>query len=67
MNDNNLEDIEKAVIHLLRNDGVFYARLLTQMRRIAKSDLPFTAAVGIKNGYIEMYWNPENFKELKGD
>jgi predicted metal-dependent peptidase len=59
-----MEDIEKVVVHLLRNDGVFYARLLTQMRRIARPDLPFAAAVGIKNGYIEMYWNPEKWKEL---
>lgn len=60
-----MEDIEKVVIHLLRNDGHFYAALLTQMKRIARPDLPFTAAVGVRNGYIEMYWNPEKFKELK--
>ena len=59
-----IEDIEKVVIHLLRNDGVFYASLLTQMKRISDSKFPYAAAVTVKNGYIEMYWNPEKFKEL---
>lgn len=63
----NMEDIEKVVVHLVkkRGTGHFYASLLTQMKRIAKSDFPFAAAVGVRGGYIEMYWNPEKFKELK--
>lgn len=59
-----MEDIEKVVIHLLRHEGVFYASLLSQMKRIARTDLPFAAGVGVKNGYIEMYWNPDKFKEM---
>lgn len=61
-----MEDIEKVVIHLLRMRGTghFYASLLSQMKRIARKDFPFAAAVGVRGGYIEMYWNPDKFKEL---
>jgi predicted metal-dependent peptidase len=65
MSDREIEDIEKVVVHLLRNDGVFYAYLLFQMKRIPNTEFPFAAGVTVKNGYIEMYWNPEKFKEMK--
>lgn len=65
MNDLNMEDIEKVVVYLLNNDGIFYASLLSQMRRIADPKFPFAAGVTIKGGYIELYWNPEKFKEMK--
>ena len=65
MSDKTPEDIEKVVVHLLRNDGVFYAHLLFQMKRIMDTKFPFAAGVTVKGGYIEMYWNPDKFKEMK--
>lgn len=59
-----VEDIEKVVINLLSNNGVFYASLLSQMTRIATDKIP-TLGVTIRNGRIELYWNPEFLEQLK--
>ncbi len=58
-----VEDLEAVIIYLLRNKGVFYASLITQMRRIKTDKLPAAAGVAITNGRIELYWNPEYLRE----
>lgn len=60
-------DLEAVIIYLLRNKGVFYASLLTQMRRIKTDKLPAAAGVAVVNGRIELYWNPEYLKKHTKD
>jgi len=63
--------IEKIIIRLLRTNGVFYASLISQMRRIPlegeKAKALSTCGVTIKNGRIELYWNPKFFETLTLD
>lgn len=61
----NLAVIEKLMIRLLQTN-VFYASLLTQMRRIETDKIP-TEAVAIKNGRIEFYYNPKFLETLTLD
>ncbi|MEE9214878.1 MAG: VWA-like domain-containing protein [Thermodesulfobacteriota bacterium] len=58
-----LEDFEKVIVHLLFNNGVFYASLLSQMHRVADKTMPFMAGVTIINGRIELRYNPKLFSE----
>lgn len=58
-----VEDLQAIIIHLLRNKGVFYANLLTQMRRIETDKLPAAAGVAVVNGRIELYWNSKYLRE----
>lgn len=58
-----VEDLEAVIIHLLRNKGIFYASLITQMRRIKTDKLPAAAGVAVVNGRIELYWNPKYLRE----
>jgi len=53
-----MDGIEKVVVNLLNNHGVFYASLLSQMKRIMTEQVP-TAGVTVRNGRIELYWNPK--------
>lgn len=65
-----MEDIEKVVVNLLanRDGGVFYASLISQMRRIPMDNLPACAGVTVRNGRIELYYNPKMFaKETKNN
>ena len=61
-----MEEIEKVVVNLLanRDGGVFYASLISQMRRIAQDDFPACAGVTVRNGRIELYYNPKMFAEM---
>jgi predicted metal-dependent peptidase len=63
--------IERVIIRLLRTNGVFYASLVSQMRRIPlegeKAKALNTCGVTIKNGRIELYWNPKFFETLTLD
>jgi predicted metal-dependent peptidase len=67
-----MQVIEKVIIRLLQSNGVFYASLLSQMRRICVTDSEGkkniqTAGVTIQNGRILMYWNPDFFERLTLD
>jgi predicted metal-dependent peptidase len=59
-----METLEKIIVKLLTTDGIFYASLLSQMSRYETDELP-TAGVTIRNGRIELYWNPKFFEKLK--
>lgn len=59
-----MEIIEKVVVNLLNNQGVFYASLLTQMHRTSTNKIP-TAGVTVRNGRIELYYNPDFLESLK--
>lgn len=58
-----MQAIEKVIVNLLTNQGVFYASLLTQMYRIETEKVP-TLGVTIANGRIELFYNPKFLEGL---
>ena len=58
------EDISKVIIHFLMRNGTFYASLLQQMRRKADKTLEGNMEVGIKNGMLELRYNPIKLAKL---
>jgi predicted metal-dependent peptidase len=66
-----LDVIEKVIVRLLRTNGVFFASLISQMRRIPltgeQAKQLSTCGVTIRNGRIELYWNPKFFETLTLD
>lgn len=56
--------IEEVVCYLLTHKGVFYASLLSQMKRIPEPSAG-TCGVTIQNGRILLYYNPEFLEGLK--
>lgn len=66
----NLTVLEKVSIRLLQSN-IFYASLLSQIRKIEVSgemakQIP-TEAVGVRNGRIELYYNPQFLETLTLD
>jgi len=59
-----MEDISKVIVHFLINNGTFYASLLSQMRRVADPKMDGKMDVGIKNGRLELRYNPIKLAEL---
>lgn len=60
-----MNPIERSVVELLRGNGVFYASLLSQMKRIkTKQEQVSTAGVTVQNGRMVLYWNEEFFNSL---
>lgn len=61
----NLIDLDKIIVYLLSHEGVFYASLISQMRKIEDKKFPFMAGVTIRNGRLELYYNPDMMGKLK--
>lgn len=57
--------ISQAIIRLFE-DEMFYAEIITQMRRVLDYSMPAVAGVCIKN-HIELHINPKLFEELSLD
>ena len=55
-----MDKVQKAIIHLLSGEGVFYASLIMQMQRRNAPDLPKDALAGIsvENGRIILHVDP---------
>lgn len=55
-----MNKLQKAIIHLLGGDGIFYASLIMQMSHKDGKDLPkdALAAVSVQNGRIILYIDP---------
>lgn len=51
--------IEEAIIDFLKGSGTFYASLVSQMHRMVDTKHTPTVSVSIKNGRINMKYNPE--------
>ena len=51
------EMLENAMLYMIRNNGAFYSELLMQMHIHQTTQIP-TAGVNIKNGKINLYYNP---------
>jgi len=61
-----VDKIQKAIIHLLQGNGVFYASLIMQMNRNDGKDLPEGALMGvsIQNGRIHLHADPSRLENL---
>jgi predicted metal-dependent peptidase len=61
-----MDKYQKALIHLLGGDGVFYASLIMQMRIVDGKDLPkdALAAVSVSNGRIHLHIDPVRFEKF---
>lgn len=57
---------QKAIIHLLSGDGIFYASLLMQCRLTDGKNLPegALAAVSVQNGRIHLHIDPARLESL---
>jgi len=64
-----MDKMQKALIHLLGGDGIFYASLLMQMRTIDGKDLPkdALAAVSVQNGRIQLHIDPPRLEPFSVD
>jgi len=60
-----MDKVQKAIISLLNGEGVFYASLIMQMRRIHAPDLPKGALMGVsvENGRIVLHVDPPRLEE----
>lgn len=61
-----MDKVQKALIHLLGGEGVFYASLLMQMQHRDGKDLPkdALAAVSVQNGRIVLHIDPARLEEF---
>jgi hypothetical protein len=61
-----MDKYQKAIVHLLSGDGIFYASLLMQMRVTDGKDLPegALAAVSVQNGRIHLYIDPPRLEKF---
>lgn len=50
--------IEDAIVEFLKSNGTFYASLLSQMHRIEDAKKTPTMSVQMKNGRINLFYNP---------
>ena len=64
-----MDKVQKALIHLLGGDGVFYASLLMQMQHRDGKDLPkdALAAVSVQNGRIQLWIDPPRLEPFSVD
>lgn len=53
-----MSKIEDAIVEFLKGNGTFYASLLSQMHRIEDAKDTQTMKVQIKNGRINLFYNP---------
>lgn len=53
-----MSKIEDAIVNFITNNGTFYASLLSQMHRFADAKKTQTMSVQIKNGRINLFYNP---------
>ena len=59
-----MSKIEDVIVDYIKNDGTFYASLLSQMHRFADAKKTQGLAVNIKNGRINLFYNPEYLEAM---
>lgn len=61
-----MDKLQKAIIHLLSGDGIFYASLIMQMQHRDGKDLPKDALAGVsvQNGRIVLYIDPPRLEKF---